>query len=103
MRDADQVVEEIIGVLREKGLAQVPGYAPFRYLRRNGAAVFVERRNGNEAKILASVLRRAVEAVREDETIYVGGPSRLREYGITHVTSPTWALLRLLPLNAIIQ
>jgi hypothetical protein len=41
--------------------------------------------------------------VRDDPTVYVGGPGRLREHDISHVGSPIWSMLRLLPLNAIVE
>lgn len=102
MRTTDVVVEDIVRAFRKERIAQVPGYAPFAWLRRTDEAILVERQNGKEARISFSVLRLAIEAVREDQTVYLGGPGRLRECGITHVNSPTWALLRLLPLNKII-
>ncbi len=103
MRDLDAVIEDILRALRKERVAQVPGYAPFRYLRRAGESILLERQNGHETRVPSSVLRRAIEAVRKDHSIYIAGPGRLREYGITHVNSPTWALLRLVPLNKLIE
>lgn len=42
-------------------------------------------------------------AIRKDNSVYIGGPGRLREVGITHINSPTWALVRLVPLNKLID
>ena len=103
MRETDAIVEHILDVFQESGVAQVSGYAPFRFVGRAAESVIVERQNGNEARIPLSILRRAVEAVRKDHSVYKGGPSRLREHGITHVTSPTWALIRLLPLSELTE
>jgi hypothetical protein len=103
MRSSNAVIEDIVRTLREVRVAQVLGYAAFRFLRRSGESLLVQRQNGNEARIPFSVIRKAIDAVREDHTLYIGGPGRLRECGITHVNSPTWALIRLLPLNRIIE
>ena len=40
-----------------------------------------------------------IEAVKKDVTVYVDGPDRLREFGITHINSPVWALLHLLDFD----
>lgn len=103
MRSCDAVIEDIVHALREERVAQVPGYAAFRFLRLAGESILVERQNGNEARIPFSVIRQAIDAVRKDHTVYIGGPGRLRECGITHINSPTWALIRLLPLNKIVK
>jgi hypothetical protein len=102
-RSCDAVIEDILATLREHRIARVPGYAPFRYRGTAGASIRVERQNGNEARIPFSILARAIEAVRADPTVYLGGPARLREFGITHINSPTFALIRVLPLNKIIE
>lgn len=38
----------------------------------------------------------AIEAYQNNPDLYHAGPSALRDFGITHVTSPVWSLLHLL-------
>jgi hypothetical protein len=46
VRETDRVIEDMLAAFRARRVAQVPGYAPFRYRRVEGRAVVVERRNG---------------------------------------------------------
>jgi hypothetical protein len=102
-RSTDLVVDEIISTFKASRFAQVPGYKRFEFVKESRGAVTVLRENGNTADVRKAVLAKAVEAVREKQRIYTKGPSSLRDFGITHVTSPTWALLRLLPLNDLVR
>lgn len=102
-RTLETVVSEIVQEFEARGIAQAPGYKAFRFVRTTPGSVIVLRENGNEAVVPRVDIERAIEHVRLDNSVYVDGPSRLREAGVTHVTSPTWALLRLLPLNGLIR
>jgi len=102
-RPTTQVVEDIIRVAGIKGIAQVPGYKAFRFVRTTDGAVIVSRESGTEAVVPRSTLETAIEFVRENHNAYTGGPALLRQTGITHVTSPTWALIRLLSLHDLIR
>ncbi len=102
-RALDAVVSEIILTIEKHGIAQVPGYNAFRFVRTTPSAVIVLRENGNETVVPRASIERAIEQVRIDYTVYIDGPGRLRDVGLTHVTSPIWALLRLLPLNDLIR
>jgi hypothetical protein len=95
MRSTREVVDMILSRLSEQGTAQVEGYNSFGFVRRTPSAVIVSRENGLDTPISLSRLEMAVEAVRKDPRIYDAGPSALRDHGITHVTSPLWALLHL--------
>ncbi len=103
MRDPAEVVNDIVGAVKEQGISQVPGYVRFVYRRQTPASVVLERRNGRDVAVPFSKLRTAIEAVREDHSVYISGPHCLRKYGITHINSPTWSLIRLLPLNRLID
>lgn len=39
----------------------------------------------------------AIDAYKENPELYNEGPSKLRDYGITHITSPIRSILHLLP------
>jgi hypothetical protein len=87
----------ILAKFRGVGLAGASGYKQFRYGRETQKAVIVVREGGQEARVPVDRLRTAIRAVMENPSIYEGGPSQLRASGVTHVTSPIWALIRLLP------
>ena len=88
---------EILSEFRRTGRAGVPGYKGFRFLRETEEAIHVTREGGQVARVPFSRLNIAIAAAVENPDVYEGGPSKLREYGLTHVTSPIWALLRVLP------
>lgn len=102
-RASSDVVVDIVLALEKSNVAQVPGYKAFRFVRESPASVVLEREGGTEAIVPKSDLELAVESIRRDHSIYIEGPGRLRECGITHVTSPVWALVRMLPLNELIR
>jgi hypothetical protein len=103
MRKLQDVHEDILTAVESAGAVQVPGFVSFKFAGRSGGSIRLIRRNGNETTIPYSTICKAIEAVRSDHSVYLGGPLRLREYGITHVNSPTWALVRVLPLNKLID
>ena len=103
MRDHTAVIEDIVNVVSREGRAQVPGYVPFKFSGLAGHAIVLTRRNGNEVMVPYATLEKAISAVRTDQTVYLGGPNRLREFSITHINSPTWSLIRLLPFNKLID
>ena len=103
MRNVDDVVQEVLGDFESAGYAEVPGYARFGFHKRTDSRVVVMRRNGNTAAVPNRILAKAIEAVRKDQSVYRDGPSRLREFGITHIESPTWAILHAVPLSKLIN
>jgi len=105
MKSIDEVTDKIFANTRELGeIRGAPGYKKFDYIRETSSAVLLRRENGNETRVSRSVLARAIEAVRRDHSLHGKGPKALREAsGITHVTSPTWALLRSVPLPCLTE
>ena len=102
-RPVRQIIDSIIAVAQEERRFGVPDMAArFTYVRQTAGTIIVTRRNGREATIGKSALRRALEGVRANHRLYIDGPGALRDVGITHVNSPIYALLRLLPLNKLI-
>ena len=55
--------------------------------------------NLNKVNSINNDILLGIEALQDDHTIYSAGPSSLRKYNITHLTSPVWAMLHLLPLS----
>lgn len=94
--DASQIVSQIVSRFQEQGYAQVSGYNRFSFISRAESHMVVSRENGKDTKIPFAKLTEAIKAVRNDSKIYSDGPARLRKHGITHITSPLWALLHLL-------
>ena len=103
-RPVEQVLAEIVSTFRSTGLA-TSRQAKFRYASAPNKAhsIAVMRGNGNCVPIRHADVVRAIHAVRSDPSIYSRGPSSLREFNITHINSPVWALLRLLPLHKIVR
>jgi hypothetical protein len=90
---------KILHSLERHQFAQVAGYNKFGFVKRGESHVVVSRENGKDTRIPFSKIAESVSAVRRDPKVYSEGPSRLRQHGITHITSPLWALLHLLTLE----
>lgn len=103
MRTAYEVTGELVGRLRELGYTQVDGYNRFGFIRTTDRAVYVTREKGEDTPIPFARIEKAINAVRQDPTVYSDGPGRLREFGITHVNSPIWSMLHLLPIDRILR
>ena len=92
-------VSSLIARFKENGDAQVEGYKKFEYVRETNNAVIIRRENGNEVRIPKGTLKKAIEAVQNEPQVYNEGPTKLRKYGITHITSPVWAILHVVNLK----
>lgn len=95
MRDGTSVAQQLVDRLCAVGEAQVLGYNRFEYVSHTSRGVKVKRIKGTTTLIPFSRIARAVDAVRSDLGVYDRGPAALRKFGITHVTSPIWAILHL--------
>lgn len=93
------VVTKIVNRFEERGYIQVPGYNRFGFVGKGESYVIVSRESGKDTKIPFAKIAESVRAARRDSKVYSEGPSRLRQHGITHITSPLWALLHLLTLE----
>lgn len=103
MREANNLVKEIIKRLKIQGYCQVEGYKKFVYLRETDKSVFLLREKDTKTRISHSKIARAIEVVQKDPAIYDKGPSGLRGHITTHIHSPLWSLLHLLTLNEITE
>lgn len=99
MTKTDQILEELLSELRVIGYAQVQGYNQFGYIRETPNSVIVSRETGKDTSIGFNKIRDGINAVRSNKFVYSEGPKALRDYGITHITSPIWAILHLIPLE----
>lgn len=94
-----ELLDRIVTRFRDKGYVQVPGYRRFRYLRQTTGAVVVGREDGQDARIPFRKMLDGIAAARDNRSVFAKGPSSLREYDITHINSPIWALLHLVTTN----
>lgn len=95
--EALKILETIQREFKANGYAQVSGYNPFGYIGETPKAFVISRESGKDTRIPFSKLLQGIEAVQDDINVYDGGPGKLRDYGITHINSPIWALLHLAP------
>jgi len=89
-------LEKILLQFRSKKVAQVKGYKSFGYIRETKSAVYVTREDGEDTPIPFKKILVGVEAYKNNPDLYDDGPTELRQFGITHVTSPIWSILHLL-------
>lgn len=90
------LLKNILKRFKERGIAQVQGYNRFGYLDETESLVKVSRENGKDTSVSFKSILIGIDAYQKDNELYDMGPSALRAYGITHVTSPVYALLHLL-------
>ena len=103
MANYDNFIKLILRRLRKSGFAQVNGYNKFEYLRETKKAVIMLREKGTTARVPLAKIAVAIKAVRSDPKVYDKGPSALRKYGLTHITSPIWSILHLLSIRELIK
>lgn len=94
--DSKILLGKILQRFSDKGISRVEGYNSFQYIRETKDSVYVGRENGKDTRIPFKKIILGIEAFQLKPELYEGGPSVLRKYGITHITSPVWSLLRLL-------
>lgn len=90
------LLTKILTHFKDQGKAQAPGLNTFVYVRETNSSVVVLRENGNEDSVPFSKIITGIEAFQGTPSLYHEGPSSLREFGITHVNSPIYAMLHLL-------
>lgn len=99
MSSTSDILTKILNEFRTRGFSQVQNYNRFGYIRETGSAVIVSRETGKDTNIPFSKIEQGIDAVKDDPSVYNGGPSKLRAYGITHINSPIWSLLHLVSLS----
>jgi hypothetical protein len=92
--------EIILGRLLQRFIdqksSQFLDYNRFVFLRFDKTKVYVGRENGADTPIPFAKILRAINAYQTNPDWYDEGPVKLREAGITHITSPVHSLLHLL-------
>lgn len=99
MSSTSDILSNILNEFRTNGFSQVTGYNRFGYIRETDSAVIVTRETGKDTRIPFVKIEQAIEAVKNDPSVYNAGPGSLRKHGITHINSPIWSLLHLVSLG----
>ncbi len=94
--DSKILLGKILQRFADQKIAQVEGYNSFGYIRETDNTVFVTRENGADTPIPFDRIVIGIEAYKSRPELYNQGPTGLREFDITHITSPIWSLLHLL-------
>ncbi len=94
--DARILLGKILQRFYDKRVAQVKAYNAFGYLRETDHSVWVSRETGQDTEITFQKILLGIEAYQSKPDLYNEGPTALRDFGITHVTSPIWSMLHLL-------
>lgn len=79
---------KILQRFSDKGISKVEGYNSFKYLREANDSVYVSRENAMDTRIPFKKIFEGIEAFKTKSELYDEGPSALRDYNITHITSP---------------
>lgn len=93
------LVGKILQKFKDRGSVEVDGYNTFTYINETQNSVLVGRENGADTPIPFEKIKLGVEAFQSNTDLYTQGPSKLREFGITHISSPIWSMLHLLEVN----
>lgn len=94
--DSKILLGKILQRFSDKKIAQVKGYNAFGYIKETNTAVFVTRETGKNTRVSFKKIIAGIQAYQENPALYNEVPTSLRQFGITHVTSPVWSLLHLL-------
>ncbi|MGB3151495.1 MAG: hypothetical protein WBB27_12615 [Maribacter sp.] len=97
--DSKILLGKILQRFSDLGISQVEGYNGFKYLRESNNSVFVGREQGKDTPLPFKNIIIGIKAIKSDPQVYDKGPNALREFGITHITSPIWSLLHLLSID----
>jgi hypothetical protein len=98
--DAKIILGRILQRLIDEGQAQVPPLNVFGFIALKQNAVVVTRQTGQDTSIPFQRLIAAIEVYQQNPALYDQTPTALRSFGFTHITSPIFTLLHLLPKGA---
>jgi len=98
--DAPILLGRILQRMIDQQYAQVIGNHRFGLVDYSKTTLTVTRENGADTPVPFKKLIRGIEAYQQNNDPYHDGPAALRAYGITHIISPVFALLRLIPADS---
>ena len=94
--DSKILLGKILQRFYDNKVCQVEGYNSFGYIKETVNSIYITRENGEDTKVPFNKILIGIEAYKTNANLYTKGSSSLREFGITHITSPIWSLLHLL-------
>lgn len=98
--DSKILLGKILQRLEDKGYARVKGYNTFKFINHSITNVTLLRENGKEVRIPFNKMVTCIDYYKKNIHDYDSGPAQLRKVPITHITSPIFALLHLLPKSS---
>lgn len=94
--DSKILLGKILQRFKDKAIAKVEGYNSFGYIRETENSVLITRETGEDTPVPFDKILNGIDAYKANSSLFQTTPTALREFGITHVTSPVFALLHLL-------
>ena len=95
--DARIILGRILQRFIDTKVSKVEGCNQFGFVELTNSYVMVTRENGQDTKVFFEKLLIGIEAYKHNPELYKAGPTKLRDFGLTHITSPIYSLLHLLP------
>jgi hypothetical protein len=92
--DSKIILGRILQRFIDTEIAQVAGYNQFGFIKLSKNSVVVSRERDTIVPFSKIII--GIETYQKAPDLYEKGPTVLRAVGITHVTSPVFALLHLL-------
>lgn len=100
MTKENEIFTSILARLKEQGFSQVEGYVKFKYKSDSLVLINLIREKGKMVSINKDELKDIISEYLKSPELFDQGPSSLRAFGITYVTSPMWSLLHLVPKSS---
>lgn len=97
--DSKILLDKILQKFSDKKVSKVGQYNSFGYIRETNKAVHVTREDGKDTAVPFSKIIIAIDAFKENPELYLDGPGKLRDFGITHINSPIWSMLHLISVE----
>jgi hypothetical protein len=94
--DSKVLLGRIIQKMIDIGYCQVKPLNRFEYISHTDTYIMIVRERGKNTRIYYNKIVEVIDKYKENPEDYSLKPSKLRDYGLTHVTSPIWSLLHLL-------
>lgn len=94
--DSKILLGKILQRFKDRKVAKVEGYNSFGYIRETENSVFVTREAGEDTLIPFEKILTGIDAYKTNISLFQTTPTALRDFGITHISSPVFALLHLL-------
>lgn len=94
--DSRILLGRILQRFEDRGVAGDGKLNSFKYIRETESSVIVQREKRTQAVVPHKKILYAIEYYKRNQSAYSKGPAELRKAGITHVTSPIYALIHLL-------